>query len=161
MKAFIFVFAILLAWPASAQEADKPLPELKNFLEEFQVKRPGLYKPFMGENIDPTGQYTYTETCTETKLDSSGKAKSSEMDVYEVIPTGKPFEIFRRKTVKASVPLSQKELDKQDREFMERMAKQHAEAEKRKSASEVKPKQEPPQARPSRKTCFLLFTIFR
>jgi len=161
MKGFIFGFAILLAWPASAQETGKPLPELKNFLEEFQVKRPGLYKPLMGENIDPTGQYTYTETCTETKLDSSGKAKSSEMDVYEIIPTGKPFDIFRRKTVKAGIPLSQRELDKQDREFMERMAKQQAEAEKRKSETQAKPKQEPPPNPPKQESMFLALYDFQ
>jgi hypothetical protein len=55
------------------------LPGLKTFLNEFQVKRPGLYKALgawgLADNKFRT-KYTSTEICTTYGLDSSGKIKN-------------------------------------------------------------------------------------
>jgi hypothetical protein len=143
MRTIHIVIAILWAWPAAAQQSERPLPELKSFLNEFQVKRMGLFKALMDVHVDSTGQYTYMEKCTEITLDSAGKPKNSKPDVYEIIPTGAPSQVYRRQTIKTGVPLSQKELDKHDRGFKESLARQEAAEQRRRAAAAAKPKQEP------------------
>jgi hypothetical protein len=165
MKSLQYLSLILLAWQAPAQQVEKPLPELKTFLEEFQVKRAGIGKVFMDIGVDPTGQYTYTETCMEFTLDSAGKVKSTTKHVFEIIPTGKPYQVYRRQTVKAGVPLSQKDLDKQDREFKARLAKEEEETRKRAVAVAAKTarSQRAPSAAPTpkRESVFLAMYEFQ
>ena len=119
----------LLVLSLAAQE--QALPDRTEFLIEFQVKRPGLMKAF-GGNPDPVraSQYTYTEKVTELTLDSNGNTKSSETDIFHVIPTRLPGYTYRRQVVKHGVPLTQAELDKQDRKHEEDLAK--AEGDRRK-----------------------------
>lgn len=99
---------------------EKPLPELKSFLNEFQAKRPGFYKALGAWGISDykvRNKYSFTETCTELTLASDGKVKSADKNVYDVIPSSGPIAIYRRQIVKDGVPLSAKELEKEDREF--------------------------------------------
>jgi hypothetical protein len=104
---------LILSLPLHAQE--KPLPDRTQFLTEFQVKRPGIYK-LMGDSDrdDLLSQYTYKETIKEMSLDSSGKAKSTQQSVIEHIPTRIVGFIYERQIVKNGVPLTAKELAKQD-----------------------------------------------
>ena len=126
------IFALSLAAHApTPPEVEKALPDRTSFLIEFQVKRPGLMKAFMGPT-DPIrmSQYTYTEKVTEVSLDSNGKTKSSQTDIFHVVPTHLPGYTYRRQVVKNGVPLSQVELDKQDRRHEQDLAK--AEVDRRK-----------------------------
>ena len=109
----------------------KPLPDRTNFLIEFQVKRPGIYK-LMGamHDVNVESQYTYTETTTELSLDSKGKTKSSKRQVVDHIPTRVPGYIYQRQIVKDGVPLTEKELDKQDKKHAEDLAKAEANRQK-------------------------------
>ena len=119
---------ILLA--ALAQE--KPLPDRTNFLIEFQVKRQGIWKMFgPSDDYKLLHQYTFKETVSEIGLDSSGKPKKTKVDVFERIPTRLFGYIRRRQTVKNGVPLTQKELDKQDREYDEFLIKEERNQKKR------------------------------
>ena len=107
---------LCLPSPASAQQ-EKPLPDRTNFLIEFQVKRRGITKLFSNSD-DPRllSQYTYKETVSEMSLDSKGNTKKTQSDVFERIPTRVPGYIYRRQIVKNSIPLTQKDLDKQDKQ---------------------------------------------
>jgi hypothetical protein len=124
----------------------KPLPDRTNFLIEFQVKRGGIYK-MMGwmSNVELQSQYTYRETNTEMTLDSKGTIKSSKKQVVEHIPTRLPGYIYERQVVKDGVPLSAKELEKQDRQNEANITKWEAEREKsqadRKKKSEAADRQ--------------------
>ena len=105
----------------------KPLPDRTGFLIEFQVKRPGLYKLAGAMNdVNVESQYTYTETAAEISLDSKGNTKSTKRQVVDHIPTRVPGFIYQRQIVKDGVPLSQKELDKQDKKHAEDLAKAEA-----------------------------------
>jgi hypothetical protein len=166
MKSLRCLLLMLLAWPVLGQQVEKQLPDLQAFLQEFQVKRTGIGKVFMDIEVDSTGQYTYTETCTEFTLDSAGTVKSTKKDVFEIIPTGKPYQVYRRQTVKAGRPLSQKELDKQDREFKEQVAKEEAEVRKRAGAAAAKAASSPRPAAPApappkRESLFLAMYEFK
>lgn len=117
---------LALQAPLPAQQ-DKPLPDRTNFLIEFQVKRQGIWKMF-GDADDAKllAQYTYKETVSEMALDSNGKTKKTQLDVFERIPTRVVGHIYRRQIVNNGVPLTQKELDKQDRQNEEALTKQEA-----------------------------------
>src|SRR5262245_8058508 len=119
--------ALSLVLVQSPAPDPRPLPDRTTFLIEFQVKRPGLYK-LMGAMNDTNleSQYTYTETTIEASLDSKGKTKSSKRQVVDHIPTHVPGYIYERQIVKDGVPLSQKELEKQDKEHEEDLAKVEA-----------------------------------
>ena len=104
---------------------EKPLPDRTNFLIEFQVKRQGIWKMF-GDSDDAKllAQYTYKETVSEMALDSNGKTRKTQCDIFERIPTRVLGHIYRRQIVNNGVPLTRKELDKQDRQNEEALAKQ-------------------------------------
>src|SRR5262249_21007449 len=153
-------FIMLIVRPVAAQPPDKPLPELKSFLHEFQIKRMGLYKALLDVKIDSTGQYTYTEKCTEITLDSAGKAKNTKTDVFEIIPSGKPFQIYRRQAVKAGTPRTPKELEKQDREFKEITAKQEAADERRRRATATAKPQQKSVQEPAREPENMFLNLF-
>ena len=105
----------------------KPLPDRTSFLIEFQVKRPGLYKLAGAMNdVNVESQYTYTETSAEISLDSKGNTRSTKRQVVDHIPTRVPGYIYQRQIVKDGVPLSQKELEKQDKKHAEDLAKAEA-----------------------------------
>jgi hypothetical protein len=115
----------------SAQQ-EKPLPDRTNFLIEFQVKRQGIGKMFgNSDSAQLLSQYTYKETVSDMALDSNGKATKTKSDVFERIPTRLWGYVYRRQIVKNGVPLTQKELAKQDRRNEEFIVKEEANRKKR------------------------------
>ena len=98
----------LLLFSVFGQEEAKPLPELKSFLAEFR-------KTLHTNNL-LLSQYTYTQKHTHIQLDSRGKPKKTEVKVYHVLRGPDPEDIYRRLLSKNGVPVSAKELEKQDRE---------------------------------------------
>jgi hypothetical protein len=107
---------ILLALLVLVPSQDQPLPDRSSFLIEFQIKRPGLLKALGSvSDYELADQYTYTEKVTETTLDSNGRPKKSKTSVFEIIPTRLPGFPYRRQIVNDGVPLTSKELEKQDR----------------------------------------------
>jgi hypothetical protein len=118
-----------------SQEQDKPLPDQSTFMEAF---RKTLHTP---DKL--LSQYTYTEKETENKLDSSGKIGSSETNVYQVINGAEDWQSYRRHISKNGKPLSDKELEEQDRKERERVDK---ETRKRAGWSEARRQQEKAKA---------------
>jgi hypothetical protein len=58
--------------------------------------------------------YSYTEKETRTEIDRDGKPKSTEVNIYQISPDrGRSY---RRLISRNGVPLTQNELDKQDRD---------------------------------------------
>jgi hypothetical protein len=131
---WIAIATVLFSLVPSAQQ-EKPLPNRTNFLIEFQVKRQGIWKMF-GNSDDARllSQYTYKETVSEMTLDSKGATKKIQRDVFERIPTRLQGFIYRRQIVKNGIPLTQKELDKQDRQNEESLANEEANRRKRQLA---------------------------
>jgi len=106
----LFCFLLLSFF---AQGDAQPLPDLKTFLAEFR-------KTLHTNNL-LLSQYTYTETETHIQLDSSGKPKNKEIKIYQVLRGPEPDDEYRRLISKDGVPVSQKELDRQDRERQKEM----------------------------------------
>jgi hypothetical protein len=121
---------LLLSFP-SPQQQDAPLPEQRAFLEAF---RKALSLP-----DQLLSQYTYTFKETETALDSGGKPKKTETNVYYVIHGAEPWQTYERRIIKNGVALTEKELEKQDRKERERVEKERS---KRAKWSEAKRREE-------------------
>src|SRR6516164_1136068 len=103
------------------RDQQKPLPELKPFLEELRktLHTDGLL----------LSQYTYTDKVTEIELDSKGKAKKTEVNGFQVFP-GSPQHVgYRRQVLRNGKALSPEELKKEE----EALQKRIAEAEHRRS----------------------------
>src|SRR5262249_46624012 len=115
-------------WP---QEIQKPLPDKASFITEFR-------KTLHTDN-SILRHYTYTEKETEITLDSKGNAKKTETNIYQVINGAEDWQTYRRQILKKGAPLTEKELEKQDREEQERVEK---ETRKRANQSEAKRQQE-------------------
>src|SRR5438045_2475730 len=114
MLAFFQIVAFLLTpWP---QVEDRPLPDPAAFMEEF---RKTLSTP-----DKMLSQYTYTYKETEISLDSNGKTTKTETTEYHVINGAEPWQTYERKISKNGVPLTDKDLEKQDREERERVEKE-------------------------------------
>ena len=101
---------------AAAQDAEKPLPEATVFLE-------GVRETLRSDRL-LLADYTFTETHTESKLDSKGGVKKTKSEVYEVYPSSKPGKMYRRLIARDGQPLDPKELAEEDR-------RQDAKAERR------------------------------
>ena len=104
-----FVLACLVfgaAAPLSSQ--DRPLPDQQAFLAEVR-------KRLQPDEMRQSG-YVYKETRRELKLDASGKTTKEEVSVFESYPALPNEFRWKRLIVKDGVPVSQAELDKQDRE---------------------------------------------
>jgi hypothetical protein len=140
-------FLLLAAFP---QEQEKSLPEQTSFMEEF---RKNLHAP---DKL--LSRYTYTENETEITLDSKGKIKKTETNVYHVFHGTEEWQTYERQVSKNGVPLTQKELEKQDRKERERVEN---ETRKRASWSEAKRKQEKAKAeREERESTDDIFATF-
>ena len=100
--------------PLQAQE--KPLPDLPGFISEFRKT--------LHSDDKLLSQYTYTEKETSNTLDSNGKVKKSEVNVYQIFNAEEDWKSYRRQIVKNGVPVSEKELEKKDREEKERVEKE-------------------------------------
>jgi hypothetical protein len=90
------------------QDDARPLPDLKTFISEFR-------KSIHTDDL-LLSNYTYTEKQTSIQLDSARKPKKTEENVFQVFPGTCERAGYRRQTVKNGKPLSEAELDKQDRE---------------------------------------------
>jgi hypothetical protein len=140
-------FLLLAAFP---QKQEKSLPEQTSFMEEF---RKNLHAP---DKL--LSRYTYTENETEITLDSKGKIKKTETNVYHVFHGTEEWQTYERQISKNGVPLTQKELEKQDRKERERVEN---ETRKRASWSEAKRKQEKAKAeREERESTDDIFATF-
>src|SRR2546423_13830386 len=106
----------LLLFGLWSPQQQKPLPDLPAFLAEFR-------KTLHSDN-KLLSQYTYTEKETEITLDSKGNPKKTEINVYQTIHGAEEWQTYQRQIVKKGVSLTEKELEKQDREEKERVAKE-------------------------------------
>lgn len=113
------------------QEQPRPLPDLKYFLEEFRKT--------LHSDRALLSQYTYTRKETQVTLDGKGKAKKTEINVYQVIHGAEQWQTYRRQITKDGVDLTEKELAKQDREQKDHIDK---ETRKHEGQPEAKRKQE-------------------
>jgi hypothetical protein len=116
--------------PLQAQE--KPLPDPASFISEFRKR--------LHTDDKLLNQYTYTEKETSDTLDSKGKVKKSEINVYQVFNSEDDWKSYRRQIVKNGVPVSEKELGKEDREEKERVEKETNKREKKSEADRQKDK---------------------
>jgi hypothetical protein len=104
----------LLAAVLFVQDQTKPLPDLKPFLAEVRkTLRP---------DRELLSNYTYTEKRTRIDLDSDGKPKNTEVNVFQVFPgkAGRPG--YQRQIVKDGKPVSDEELKKADQEREKQLA---------------------------------------
>ena len=129
MLAVLQVFSFLLL--ASPQLEDRPLPDSTTFMQEF---RKTLSTP---DKL--LSQYTYTYKETEISIDSKGKPTKTETTVYQVTNGAESWQTYERKISKNGVPLTEKELAKEDREERERVEK---ETRKRANWSDAKRREE-------------------
>ena len=123
-------FCLLLwtFWPALQ---DSPLPDARTFLEEFRKN--------LHTDTRLLSQYTYTQKETDISLDSKGKPKKTEINVYQVIHGEEEWQTYRRQITKNGVPVSDKDLLKEDQKEKERVEK---EIRKRENRSEAKRRQD-------------------
>ncbi len=111
------------------------MPDQASFMEEF---RKALHTP-----ARLLSQYTYTEKETEFKVDSKGNVKDKETNVYHVLHGAEEWQTYERHISKNGVPLTERELTKQDRKEQERVDN---ETRKRAKWSEAKRQQEKAKA---------------
>jgi hypothetical protein len=114
---------------------NRPLPDQAVLMEQFRQKLTTPQKLL--------SQYTYTEKETEISLDSKGKAKKTETNIYHIIQGAEEWQTYERQIVKNGVALTEKELEKEDRKERERVEK---ETRKRASWSEAKKQEEKAKA---------------
>src|SRR5262245_171640 len=77
------------------QDDPKPLPELKTFLTEFR-------RTLHTDNV-LLSQYTYTEKRTHIQLDSNGKPKKTDVEIYEITRGADAGSLYRRRVSKNGV----------------------------------------------------------
>jgi hypothetical protein len=81
------------------------LPDSNIFLSEFRKT--------LRSDDELLQYYSYTEKETRTETDRDGKPKSTEVNIYQISPDR--GQSYRRLISRNGVPLTQSELDKQDR----------------------------------------------
>ena len=82
------------------------LPNSDMFISEFRKT--------LRSDDELLQSYSYTEKETRTEIDRDGKPKSTEVNIYQIAPDrGRSY---RRLISRNGVPLTQNELDKQDRD---------------------------------------------
>ena len=116
--------------PLPAQE--KPLPDPASFISEFRKT--------LHSDDKLLSQYTYTEKETSDTLDSNGKVKKTEINVYQVFNAEEDWKSYRRQIVRDGVPVSEKDLEKKDREEKERVEKETSKRGKKSEAERQKDK---------------------
>jgi hypothetical protein len=109
--------------PAPAQE--KPLPEFKPFAEEVR-KRWRAARALQA-------QYTFTERREEVKMSALGKVKEGPIKTYEVYPSPEPGNTYKRLVAVDGKPISQAELEKNDREHRENVLERMNESPEKKA----------------------------
>ena len=99
----------LLLLILTVQDLSRPLPDHQSFMAAARKR--------MRTDTQLLGQYTYTLKRTSIQVDSKGKPNKTEVDVFEVFPGSADRVEYRRQTVKKGVPVSAKDLEKQDRDY--------------------------------------------
>ena len=140
------LLGLLLAAPFLHAQ-DRPLPDPASFIAEFRKT--------LHSDDTLLSQYTYNHKETRYSLDSKGNVKDTEVNVYQVFRDQEEWKTYRRQILKKGVPVSEKELAKQDREEKERVAK---ETNKRGKQPEAKRKEE--QAKDDREEQEVLDDVF-
>jgi hypothetical protein len=112
----LLLWVLLFARLGLAQ--DRPLPDKATFIEEFRKQ--------LSTPDQLLSQYTYTYKETEITLDSAGKPKKTETDVYQVVHGAERWETYERQIVKKGKPVSEVELEKQDRKERQRVEKERS-----------------------------------
>jgi hypothetical protein len=87
---------------------EKPLPVLDEFLREVKNR--------LHSDDSLLRSYTYKEKETTRSLDGKGNLQKTEEKIYDVYPSPEPDQTYRRLIAKDGKPVSQKEIEKQDRE---------------------------------------------
>jgi len=100
---------------AAEDDTSVPLPETNAFIEEVRQN--------LRSDRQLLEQYTFTETKTEKRMDGKGRVKKVKAETFEVYPSLEPGRMYRRLVARDGVPVSEKDLEAQDR-------KQEARAEK-------------------------------
>jgi len=137
MQVSLLQFSFLLFAAISPQD-NRPLPDQATFMEQFRQKLTTPQKLL--------SQYTYTEKETEITLDSKGNAKKTETNTYHIIHGAEEWQTYERQIVKNGVPLTDKELQKEDIKERERV-----ENETRKRAGWSEAKRQEDKAKAQRK----------
>ena len=144
---FSFLFSLLVLVSPTQEQ---PLPDPATFIEDFRKT--------LHTDRALLGQYTYTQKETETTLDSKGKTTKTEINVYQVIRGAEEWKTYRRQIAKNGVPLTEKELEKQDRAEQERVDK---ETRKRANQSAERRQKEKAKAeREERETIDEVFAVY-
>jgi hypothetical protein len=142
---FLFSLLVLVSPPQ-----EQPLPDPVTFIEDF--------RKMLHTDRALLGQYTYTQKETETTLDSKGKTTKTEINVYQVLRGAEEWKTYRRQIAKNGVPLTEKELEKQDRAEQERVDK---ETRKRASQSaERRQKEKAKEEREEREAIDEVFAVY-
>jgi len=115
MRTWIFLMGLWLL-PVSLPAQEKPLPDPEPFIAEFRKT--------LRSDDKLLSKYTYTHKDTRYSLDSKGKIKKTETNVYQVFRSEEEWKTYRRQIVKDGVPVTAKELEKKDREEKERIEKE-------------------------------------
>jgi len=117
---FLYAFVFFECF-CSLLPAQTPLPDSQSFLAQFRKK--------LHRDRTLLSQYTYTEKYTHIDLDPNGKPKRTEVTVYQVLPGAEYWQSYRRMISKDGVALSEKELEKEDRDHENEMRKHEKKSE--------------------------------
>ena len=103
--------------PVLCQEsvADPGLPDPESFIQEVK-------KNIVSDRL-LLRQYMYKETETARELNKEGEVKKTEVKVFEVFPSWDEKYTYRRLVSKNGEPVSQKDLEKQDRKHRKKLEK--------------------------------------
>src|SRR5262249_25145678 len=102
----------LLLLILTIQDLSRPLPDYQSFMAEARKR--------MRTDSQLLGQYTYTLKRTSIQVASNGKPNKTDVDIFEVFPGSAERLEYRRQTVRKGVPVSAKDLEKQDRDYENR-----------------------------------------
>ena len=114
----VALVAICARIPAPAQEPERPLPDLRTFLDEVRAR--------LHSDEFLLDQYTFTERHTEQQFDGRGNVSKRHSALYEVYPSPEPGHTYRRLIAEDGRTLNPEELAKQDRKQDEKEAKASA-----------------------------------
>ena len=106
MRSTLVILVLSLACPAAAQE--RPLPELKPFIEEVRKR--------LATDEDRQSAYMYVETQRRQRLDKNGQPTRDSVKVFESYPGFPGDDRWDRLISEDGKPVSAAELEKQDRE---------------------------------------------
>lgn len=117
---------LLAAAGARGQSTDRPLPELRPFLGDVRAR--------LHSDEVLLARYTFLEKHTERQLDGRGAVKKTTTETFEVYPSPEPGHTYRKLVARDGRALDAKEIEKQDRNQDEKIAKSEAASEEKREA---------------------------